>query len=98
MNIKRHLSKKSVKHEVIRIRIKETMQWPKKGQSTNNDLQNITQKTKDQAKLPNTKISHTVKGQVVSECCRWYFHVDFVFISEICWMLANVATCSRNSR
>jgi hypothetical protein len=61
----------------------------KKGQSTNNDLQNITQKTKNRAKLPNTKISRTVKGQTVSENCRWYFHV---FISEICCMLANLQT------
>jgi hypothetical protein len=30
MNIKRHLSKKNLMHEVIRISKKQTMQWPKK--------------------------------------------------------------------
>jgi len=30
MNIKRHLSKKSLKHEVIRTSKKQTMQWSKK--------------------------------------------------------------------
>jgi hypothetical protein len=52
-----------------------------KRRRTNNDLQNITQKTKDQANTnPTTNESYKLHMQVLLECC--YIQMENTFVPE----------------
>ena len=54
----------------IRIRKEQAMQWPKEKEQTNNDVQNTTQKTKDQATRTPLKTGSELKcSRRVSSSC-----------------------------